>query len=50
MVTLIESSIFSKELVYYLDDDKYGDLQQYLINDPEAGDIIPGSGGVPKLR
>ena len=25
-------------------------LQQSLISDPEAGDVIPGSGGVRKLR
>ena len=50
MFTFIESSIFSRELANYLDDDEYGDLQQYLINYPEAGDIIPGSGGVRKLR
>ena len=50
MFTFIESSIFSRELSNYLDDDEYGDLQQYLINYPEAGDIIPGSGGVRKLR
>ena len=50
MFTFIESSIFSRELTNYLDDDEYGDLQQYLINCPEAGDIIPGSGGVRKLR
>ena len=50
MFTFIESSIFSRELAHYLDDDEYRDLQQYLINSPEAGDIIPGSGGVRKLR
>ena len=50
MFTFIESSVFSRELANYLDDAEYGDLQQYLVNDPEAGDIIPGSGGVRKLR
>jgi hypothetical protein len=50
MFTFIESSVFSRELANYLDDDEYGDMQQYLINYPEAGDIIPGSGGVRKLR
>ena len=50
MFTFIESSIFSRELANYLDDDEYGDLQQHLINYPEDGDIIPGSGGVRKLR
>ena len=34
----------------YLTDDEYGTLQQPLIVNPEAGDVIPGSGGVRKLR
>lgn len=50
MFTFIESSVFSRELANYLDDGEYGDMQQYLINYLEAGDIIPGSGGVRKLR
>lgn len=50
MFTFIESSAFSRELANYLDDDEYGDLQQYLINTPDAGDVIRGSGGVRKLR
>ena len=48
--TFIESSAFSREFAHYLDDDEYGNLQQYLLNDPEAGDVIPGSGGIRKLR
>jgi hypothetical protein len=50
MFTFIESSAFSRERDHYLVDDEYSDVQQYLINDPEAGEIIPGSGGVRKLR
>ena len=33
-----------------LSDDEYAALQQALLADPEAGAIIPGSGGVRKLR
>jgi hypothetical protein len=29
---------------------EYAALQQALAEDPEAGDLIPGSGGVRKLR
>ena len=29
-----------------LTDDEYGTLQQSLIVNPEAGDVIPGSGGL----
>jgi hypothetical protein len=34
----------------HLSDDEYAVLQQWLIANPEAGDVIPGSGGVRKLR
>ena len=50
MFIFIESTVFQRELPNYLDDDEYAALQQYLINHPEAGDLIPGAGGVRKLR
>lgn len=34
----------------YLSDDEYRELQKALIVNPEAGDVVPGSGGVRKLR
>lgn len=34
----------------YLSDDEYAAMQQFLVVNPEAGDVIPGSGGVRKLR
>ncbi|HEU4713792.1 MAG TPA: hypothetical protein VFS76_19650 [Pyrinomonadaceae bacterium] len=33
-----------------MDDDDYAELQQFLIQTPEAGELIPGSGGVRKVR
>ena len=50
MFTFIESSIFERNCSRYLDDEEYSELQQFLMRQPEAGDIIPGSGGVRKLR
>jgi len=50
LFTFIESSIFERVLPVYLDDDEYAELQQYLIQNPEAGEVVPGSGGVRKLR
>ena len=48
--TFIESSIFERALPKYLDDDEYSDLQQFLMQNPDAGEIVPGSGGVRKVR
>ena len=50
MFTFVESSLFERNLSAYLDDDEYGELQQYLILNPEAGELVRGSGGVRKLR
>ena len=46
----VETKLFSKLVQEYLSDDEYTALQQALIANPEAGDVIPGSGGVRKLR
>jgi hypothetical protein len=48
--TFIESSVFERVLPSYLDDDEYSDLQQFLIQNPDAGELVPGSGGVRKMR
>lgn len=50
MFIFIESSILSRVLAAYLDDDEYSDLQQYLIENPEAGEVVPGTGGLRKVR
>ncbi len=34
----------------YLSDDEYASLQKALIENPESGALIRGSGGVRKLR
>lgn len=48
--TFIESSVFERILPAYLDDDEYSDLQQFLMQHPEAGEVVPDSGGVRKMR
>ena len=42
--------LFTKFVQEYLSDDEYAALQQALIANPELGDVIPGSGGVRKVR
>ena len=46
----IETSFFTKLLPDYLSDDEYRGLQSYLLQKPDAGDIVKGSGGVRKVR
>lgn len=50
MFEFIETPFFTKALEHYLDDDEYAKLQQHLNEHPEAGALVPGSGGVRKLR
>lgn len=49
-VTFVETKLFTKLVQEYLSDDEYAALQQALIANPELGDVIPGSGGVRKVR
>ena len=48
--SFIETHLFPKLVADYLPDEAYAQLQEHLIRDPEAGPVIPGSGGVRKLR
>ena len=50
MLTLVESPLFSRLVYDYLTDDEYADFQQYLASNPDAGDVVRGSGGVRKVR
>jgi hypothetical protein len=50
MISFIETKLFTRLVQEYLSDDDYSKLQQALLSNPEAGAIIPGSGGVRKLR
>ena len=47
---LIEAPAFTRYLADYLDDDAYRLLQAHLAEKPEAGDVMPGTGGFRKLR
>ena len=46
----IETSLFTKLQPKYLSNDEYAALQWFLVLNPDAGDVIPRSGGVRKVR
>ena len=50
MFEFIETPFFTKTLDRYLDDDEYCELQTHLNEQPDSGKVVPGSGGVRKLR
>ena len=50
MFSFIETSLFSRLVQEYLTDEEYRKLQSELIQNPEVGSVVRGSGGVRKLR
>jgi mRNA-degrading endonuclease RelE of RelBE toxin-antitoxin system len=50
MLSFIETKLFTRLVQEYLSDEEYLALQEFLAEHPEAGDVIPGSGGVRKVR
>ncbi len=46
----LEAPLFTRLLSDYLSDDEYRELQLHLARDPEAGDVIQGTGGFRKVR
>lgn len=46
----VELPAFAKYRADYLDDEGFRSLQQSMLKNPEAGDVIEGTGGLRKLR
>ena len=47
---IIETSIFTRQIDKLVDEDEYGLLQIDLYHRPKTGAVIPGSGGIRKMR
>lgn len=47
---IIETSVFTRRVTELLQDDEYRELQATLVDRPNAGSVIPSSGGIRKLR
>ena len=50
MLTIIESPLFTQLWPDYWSDDEHVEFSVYLASNPEAGDMVPGSGGCRKIR
>ena len=46
----LETTTFTATVGHYLTDDEYRLLQFYMQQHPEAGDVMPRTGGFRKLR
>lgn len=49
-LVFFETPLFTRLLPGYLDDEGYRRLQRSLLNEPEQGVPMPGTGGFRKLR
>ena len=45
-----ETAIFTEQIVQFVDDDSYRELQNVLIRAPESGNVIPRTRGLRKIR
>jgi hypothetical protein len=48
--TFVELPAFTRYRAHYLDDEGLRLLQQAMMMNPDAGDVIEGTGGLRKLR
>ena len=50
MLLIVETPLFTKQIMALATDEEYQALQEVLVADPEAGDLIGGGGGIRKIR
>ena len=49
-MVIVETRLFTKKIRDLLDDESYRRLQNHLVARPSAGAVIPGTGGLRKIR
>lgn len=50
MCTICETTFFTNEYPYYWTEEQYNDFKIFIAENPTAGDVEPGTGGVRKIR
>jgi len=50
MMTFTEHPVFTRRIMELLTDEEYREFQSELAANPDAGDVIPGLGGLRKIR
>jgi hypothetical protein len=49
-VIFVETPAFTRRVIELLEDDDYARLQCHLVDHPEVGDVMEGTGGLRKVR
>jgi hypothetical protein len=50
MFTVVETDLFQKQWPRYWSEDERGEFAAYIAEYPDAGDVVPESGGIRKVR
>jgi hypothetical protein len=50
MFTVVETQLFQKQWPAYWTEEERGEFAAFLSANPEAGDVVPESGGIRKVR
>ena len=50
MFTVIETLLFEKQWPLYWNEEERGEFAAYIAESPSAGDVVPKSGGIRKVR
>jgi hypothetical protein len=50
MLTVVETTLFQRQWPNYWTEEERGEFAAYIAEHPSAGNVIPESGGIRKLR
>ena len=50
MLTVVETLIFQRQWPLYWTEEERGEFAAYIATHPTAGDVVPESGGIRKIR
>jgi hypothetical protein len=49
-VMFVEAKPFTRKWPQYLTEDGFREFQEYLLENPDAGDVVKNTGGIRKIR
>ena len=49
-VMFVEAKPFTRKWPQYLTEDEFREFQDYLLENPDAGDVVKNTGGIRKIR
>ena len=50
MTAFFKTPVCTRRVTELLSDDEYAELQKVMVGNPNVGDLIPGSGGLRKIK